>query len=361
MTNANTEFKSESGLTVGIDLGDKFSRVCILDADGVVEEASVRTTAEAFTRRLGQMEPSLVVIEVGGHSRWLSQLAEALGHSCLVANAYEASKLYGNRKNDRLDALTLARQARVDPTRLHPIQHRSDEVFADLAIIHSRAALVDARTMLINRVRGVVKAKGTRLPKCDTRNFPDRVAPVLPEALVPALQPLLELISQVNSQITVFDRQIERLIEERYPQAERLRQIKGVGPLISLTYVLTLEDPHRFKRSRSVGPYLGLTPKQHQSGDKDPELGISKAGDAYLRKLLLEGAHYVVGPFGEDCDLRRWGLARAGGKNARKRTLVAVARKLAVLLHHLWVSSEDYKPLRSAAKEEPKEEVVVAA
>jgi transposase len=357
MTNANTEFKSKSGLTVGIDIGDKFSQVCILDADGVVEEARVRTTAEALTSRLSRLGPSLVVIEVGGHSRWLSLLVDSLGHTCLVANAYEAGKLYGGRKNDRLDALTLARQARVDPARLRPIQHRSDEVFADLAIVHSRAALVDARTMLINRVRGVVKAKGIRLPKCDTRYFSVRVAPLLPEALVPALQPLLEEISQLSLRIIAFDQQIETMIEERYPQSEHLRQIKGVGPLISLTYVLTLEDPHRFKRSRSIGAYLGLTPKQRQSGDKDPELGISKAGDVYLRKLLLQGAHYIVGPFGEDCDLRRWGLSRAGGKNAHKRTLVAVARKLAVLLHRLWVSGQDYQPLRDEAKQE----VVAAA
>ena len=357
MTNASTKFTSQSGVTVGIDLGDKFSQLCLLDADGVVEEARLRTTVEALTARLSQLEPSLVVIEVGAHSRWVSSLAESLGHTCLVANAHEASQLYGRRKNDRDDALTLAQQARLNPARLCPVQHRGEQAFTDLAIVHSRASLVDARTMLINRVRGLVKTTGGRLPKCDARNFSERVAALVPQALEPAIQPLLEMLSRLTSQILAFDKQIEVLIEERYPEAARLRQIKGVGPLIALTYVLTLEEPTRFRRSRSVGAYLGLTPKRRQSGDSDPELGISKAGDAYLRKLLMQGAHYIVGPFGPDCDLRRWGLKRAGGKNANKRMLVAVARKLAVLLHRLWLTDAEYEPLRGEAKEE----VVTAA
>lgn len=360
MTNASTEFTSKSGITVGIDIGDKFSQFCLVDADGVVEEARVRTSVEAFRTRLGALDPSLVVIEVGTHSRWVRSLAQALGHTCLVANSQEASSLYSRRKNDRNDALTLARQGRTDPGRLYPVHHRAEDSFADLAIIHSRAILVETRTALINRVRGVVKSKGARLPRCATRNFPDKAGPALPDALRPALEPLLELVRKHTAQIQAFDKQIEALIEERYPEASQLRQPGGVGSLTALTFVLTIGDPWRFRRSRSLGPYLGLTRKQKQSGDRDPELGISKAGDPYLRTLLIEAAHYIIGPFGPDCDLRRWALMRSGGKNANKRTVVAVARKLAVLLHRLWVSNAKYEPLRTQPAQRSGEVVPLA-
>ena len=134
-----------------------------------------------------------------------------------------------------------------------------------------------------------------------------------------------------------------------HPEVALLRQVKGVGPLISLTFVLTLDDPQRFRRSRDVGCFLGLRPGRRNSGRSEPQLHISKEGDRYLRTLLVQGAHYILGPLGEDSDLRRWGLklAQRGGKNAKKRAVVALARKLAVLLHKLWVSEEVYEPLRN--------------
>jgi transposase len=137
-----------------------------------------------------------------------------------------------------------------------------------------------------------------------------------------------------------------------HPEVALLRQVKGVGPLISLTFVLTLDDPQRFRRSRDVGCFLGLRPGRRNSGRSEPQLHISKEGDRYLRTLLVQGAHYILGPLGEDSDLRRWGLklAQRGGKNAKKRAVVALARKLAVLLHKLWVSGEVYEPLRNNRK-----------
>jgi len=353
MTEASTKYESKSGLTVGIDVGDRYSQLCVLDeAAEILEEARVGTTREGLGRRLAGLEPSLVVIEVGSHSRWLSQLIEELGHTCLVANAYQARRLVGQRKNDKLDAKTLARYGRSDPELLRPLSHRGQEAAADLALVLSRQALVTARTMLINRVRGLVKAQGVRLPACDARYFPEKVRDHVPEALGPAVEPLLETVTSLSTQIHALDKQVERLAQEHYPAALGLQQPAGVGPLISLTYVLTLEDPYRFKTSRDVGAYLGMVPRQRQSGEQDPELGITKAGNAYLRQLLIQGAHYIVGPYGSDCHLRRWALRRMGGKNARKRTLVAVARKLAVLLHRLWVTGEVYEPLRGEQREE---------
>jgi transposase len=144
--------------------------------------------------------------------------------------------------------------------------------------------------------------------------------------------------------IQEYDEKIEKLGREKYgPTAG-----KGVGPITALAYVLTLENPDRFVKSRDVGPYLGLVPKQEDSGESPPQLGISKAGDTMMRRLLVGSAHHILGPFGPDTDLRRYGLrlCERGGKNAKKRAAVAVARKLAVLLHCLWVSGEVYEPLR---------------
>jgi len=357
MSKSSTRYVSQSGLTVGMDVGDKYCHLCILDEDAeIVEEGRVATTKVALTRRLSALEPSLVAIEVGTHSRWLSRLIEGLGHICLIANAYEARKRAGDRKNDRLDAESLAREARSDPHKLKPLTHRGEQAAADLALVLSRDVLVRARSMLILRVRGLSKAHGARLPKCDARYFPEKVTDLVPEDLGPAVQPLLETIRSLSDQIHDLDKQLDRLAEERYPEAKGLQQVAGVGPLISLAFVLTLEQPYRFKDSRDVGAYVGLVPRQRQSGERDPELGITKAGNAYLRYLLVQGAQYIVGPHGPDSHLRLWALRRAGGKNAKKRTVVAVARKLAVLLHRLWLTGEVYEPLRG----EPAGEVSAA-
>jgi transposase len=199
------------------------------------------------------------------------------------------------------------------------------------------------------RVRGAVKSFGARLPKCPARSFHNKVVEHIPEALWPAVEPLLETIGSLTERIREYDRQLQLMCQEHYPETELLRQVEGVGALTALTFVLTLEDPYRFERSRSVGAYLGLVPARDQSGDRDPQRHISKEGDEMLRKLLVGSANYILGPFGSDSDLRRHGekIASRGGKNAKKRAVVAVARKLSVLLHSLWLSAEVYEPLRN--------------
>jgi transposase len=216
-----------------------------------------------------------------------------------------------------------------------------------MAIIRSRQALVGSRTQLVNHVRGAVKSFGHRLPKCPARSFHKRAQEHIPEELRPALKPILETIASLTERIGDYDRKLETISRERYPETELLRQVEGVGPLTALTFVLTVEDPHRFERSRSVGAYLGLVPARDQSGERDPQKHISKEGDEMLRKLLVGSTHYVLGPFGKDSDLRRHGekIASRGGKNAKKRAAVAVARKLSVVLHRLWVTAEVYDPL----------------
>jgi transposase len=196
------------------------------------------------------------------------------------------------------------------------------------------------------------------LPKCPARSFHKRAATHIPEALWPALGPVLEQIGSLTERIREYDRQLETVCQEHYPETELLCQVEGIGTLTALTFVLTLEDPYRFERSRSVGAYLGLVPATDQSGDRDPQKHISKEGDEMLRKLLVGSAHYILGPFGSDSDLRRHGekIASRGAKNAKKRAAVAVARKLAVLLHSLWVSGEVYDPLRNTHRRERREE-----
>jgi transposase len=335
--------------TIGVDLGDRWSRYCMIDSRGaVVKEDRVRTSPEALEETFRVLLPSKIVIEAGTHSPWVSRLLERLGHRVIVANARKVRLIYkSDRKNDRLDAQMLAKLGRVDVSLLAPVQHRSLEAQTDLVVVHGGDVLVSARVQLINAVRGLVKSMGGRLPTSTTAAFASKVASLIPPPLKSVLAPLLKSIQHLSEQIRRCDRQVEELARKKYPQTRLLQQVKGVGPLISLAYVLTLENPARFQKSRMVGSYLGLQPKQSQSGDSSPQLSITKSGNGFLRRMLVQAAQYILGPLASDSRLRRWGLelSRRGGKNSKKRAVIAVARKLAILLHKLWVTSEVYEPL----------------
>jgi transposase len=340
-------------LTVGVDLGDQWSHFCILGLQGeTLSEGQLPTTQAEVAEFFQALPAARVVMEVGTHSPWVQEVIAGEGHEVLVANPrlMEGTKRR-KRKNDRIDAKKLARLGRVDPQSLHPIRHRSREVRQDLVVLRAREALVAARTELINATRGLVKSMGTRLPKCSSPSFGQKVKDAIPEKVREALLPLVQLADALSACIQSYDQKIEELGSEKYGHTKLLRQVKGVGPITSLAYVLTLENPEWFPKSRDVGPYVGLVPKQEDSGESQPQLGISKAGDTMVRKLLVGSAHYILGPFGPDTDLRRYGLrlCERGGKNAKKRAAVAVARKLAVLLHRLWVSGEVYEPLGYAS------------
>jgi transposase len=348
-------------MTAGLDLGDKYSYLCLIETRSgeVVEGGRLRTTPEVLRRRFASERPLRIAIETGTHSPWASRVLEECGHEVLVANARKLRLIYANkRKADELDAENLARLARVDPKLLYPIKHRDEGSQAHMAVIRSRQALIGSRTQLVNHVRGAVKSFGARLPKCPARSFHKRAAAHIPEALLPALGPILETIGSLTERIQQYDRQVEAISKKHYPETELLRQVEGVGALTALTFVLTVGDPYRFEKSRSVGAYLGLVPSRDQSGDRDPQKRISKEGDETLRKLLVGNSHYILGPFGSDSDLRRQGerIAARGGKNAKKRAAVAVARKLSVLLHRLWVTGEVYDPLHNTHRRREREE-----
>src|SRR5271169_5379643 len=346
------EIFKEQRLTIGMDLGDRWSCYCILDEAGrILLEQKVATTPEALKQTFERIPRSLLALETGTHSPWVSRLLTELGYKVIVAHAQKVQLISkSNRKDDRHDARTLARLARIDPELLGPVRHRSAQAQIHLTVIRARAELVSVRTALVNAARGLAKSYGQRLRKCGTQQVSRELGAGLPAELREVLEPLLKEIESLNERIQEYEVRMERIARESYPQVELLKQVKGVGTQIALTYVLTLEDPQRFRKSRDVGCFLGLRPGRRNSGQSEPQKHISKEGDRYLRTMLVQGAHYILGPFGEDSDLRRWGLklAERGGKNAKKRAVVAVARKLAILLHRLWVNGEVYEPLHNS-------------
>jgi len=347
----NMEVAEKPEMTLGLDMGDRYSHYCLLNPQGdVVEEGRMQST-EAALRRHFEDEPEMrIALECGTHSPWVSRLLTALGHQVIVANARKIPAITGSEsKNDRNDAEKLARFAAYDPKLLSPLQHRSSERQLDLNLIHARATLVRARTMIVNALRGLVKSAGGRLPACSTESLPARAPAAIPPALAAVATPLVQQIALLNAQIEGMDKQVEKL-GAKYPEIQLLRTVPGVGPIVAAAYVLTLDRPDTAS-NRSAGAFVGLRPGQSQSGDSDPQRRISKTGDSCLRSLLVQSAQYILGRFGPDSELRRWGLklAATGGKRGKKRAIVAVARKLAVVLHAMWRSGQRFQPFPQPA------------
>ena len=337
-----------NSITIGMDLGDKNSVVRVMNGKGVIVDShTIDNTAESIRDFFAKFKGATIALEAGTHSPWISRLLTTMGCTVLVGNPRKLRVIWdSNDKCDGRDAEMLARIARFDPDLLYPVTHRGKQAQVDLELIQARDILVKNRSSLINHVRSSVKSLGSRLPKCSTESFHRQVSEHLPVELHNTIEPVLKIIEQLSSQIKEFDKQVEQISRERYRETELLRPIKGVGPLTALAFVLTMEDPTKFEKSRQVGSFLGLTPRRDQSGELDKQLRITKAGNPYLRRLLVGSAQYILGPFGEDCNLKRFGLrlAERGGKNAKRRAVVAVARKLAVLLHRLWQYGEVYDP-----------------
>ena len=345
-----------NSITIGMDLGDKFHMAVVFDSDGnELEIAKVINTKTGVNKFFKSYKSATVAMEAGTHSPWISRLLNEMGLTVYVGNPRKLRVIWDSTdKSDARDTRILGMVCRVEPRLLHPLHHRSSQAQADLATIKSRDILVRSRVKLINHVRGLVKANGDRLPKCSATSFANRCSPLISNELCSALAPLFEIITQLNQQIKELEREIERLSTEMYPETKYLRQVPGVGPITALSYVLYIEDPARFTKSRQVGPFLGLTPRRDQSGDVDKQLSITKAGNKYLRHLLVGCAQYIMGPFAPESSLRLHGLAIAarGGKNAKKRAAVAVARKLAVLLHRLWITGKEYQPFYNIRNKE---------
>ncbi len=339
-------------VTIGMDVADRYSHVVVLDDSGtVVLRDQIPTTERGVRAWFKRFAGARVALEVGRHSPWLSRLLDSLELEVIVGNARQIALIHKtNKKNDRIDAEKLARLARVDPELLAPVQHRRADTQAALAIIRARDVVVTGRTRLINSVRGQVKAAGGSMSRGDSDRFHTRT-PELPEILEPGLLPLMDLCGDLTRRVQHYDRVIAELCRDVYPETAALLKVHGVGPITALTFVLIIEEPGRFPNSRAVGSYLGLRPRLDDSGDVKKELPITRSGDTLLRKLLVQCAQYILGPHGKECDLRRIGqrLAARGGKAAKRKAVVAVARRLAVLLHRIWVTGEAYDPNYLAA------------
>ncbi|MEQ1519254.1 MAG: IS110 family transposase [Usitatibacteraceae bacterium] len=346
-------------LTIGVDIGDRTSHYCVLDAKGdVVEEGKLGTTKTGLNALFEGLAAVRVAIETGTHSPWISRQLSSQGHEVIVANPRQVKAISeSSRKNDRVDALKLAKLARFDPELLSPIQHRKEETQLDLLHIRSRENLVQTRTALINEARGQVKALGYRLESCDADKMGREQAKELPEGVRAALALTLETIEQLTEKIKQADWNIGE-IAKKYPEIELLTAIYGVGELTALAFVLTIEDAGRFDKSREVGAYLGMVPGQRQSGGSDPEQRITKEGDRMVRWMLVQCAHCILRKNAPDSDLKRWGekkLIEQGGKpgkkSSKKKVLVAMARKLSVVMHKLWANGEVYDPQYNAKQQ----------
>jgi transposase len=340
--------------TLGLDLGDRRSSFCLISAAGeILGEDTVATTKDTLTMLFDRMESCRIVLEACGHVHWVAQLARECGHEVIVANPRELRLISkSGRKNDRNDARTLARLGRVDPDLLRPIKLRGESCRATRALLHARDQLVRMRTKLVTFTRGQVKCFGGRVPACSAESFHKRAGAYVPEPLRDVIDPILETLTQLGASIRAFDKEIERISQERHPETGVLRQVRGVGPVLALAYAATIEDPERFSSSRTVGSFVGLTPGLYDSGAKTPELRISKRGDRYLRRLLVNASSYILGPFGGDSDLTRYGerIARGGSQRDKARARIAVARKLACLLHHLWRTGSAWDPNYALAR-----------
>lgn len=335
--------------TIGLDLGDKLSVACVLDSAGAaVELVNLATTKRGIERYFSSRARCVVALEVGMHSRWVSQQLESYGHDVVVANPRMLPLIYrSDDKDDQNDAERLARVARLDRTLLKPVKHRSDKYQEALAVVHARDLLVRTRTRLVTHCRSSVKSTGDRFPSSAARRF-HKLREHIPAKRLKALDPVMELLEVLDRVIKDLERQINTDCLEQIPETSSLQQVDGVGPITALAFVTSIEDPYRFKKNRHIASYVGLRPRRAKSSDSDPQLRITKAGNPYVRRLLVGSAQYILGPFGGDSDLRTWGLklCQRGGKNAKKRAVVAVARKLAVLLLALWKTGSTYQPTK---------------
>ena len=336
-----------SGFTIGLDLGDRSHYVCVLDVAGqIVHEGTLLNERVALALLLAKYPAATVALEAGTHSPWISRYLTGLGATVIVANPRKLHAISRHeRKCDRRDAVMLARLARADVALLHPLKHGSAQAQLDLLGLKLRDSLVRTRVNLINTVRFTLKSLGHNVANPSSEAFHKSILSAVPAECLPVVQPVLAVLALLTEKIKTLERDLVARSKKDYPVTQRLQQIAGVGPLTALCFVLKIGEPTRFGRCRDVGPYLGLCPGRDQSGGTDKQLRISKCGDALLRRLLVSAAHYILGPFGPPCALRAYGEHLQGtSAREKKRAVVAVARKLAVLLVSLWKSGAAYEP-----------------
>lgn len=331
----------------GIDLHTKSSEVAIIDEGGeLCEKGQIPTTEASFVRYFGRREPMVICIEAGGVSAWAQRVLTSLGHEVVVANPLRVRLIAeATLKNDAVDAQTLARLVRADPKLLSPIVHRSETTQRRRGVLRVRGVLVNSRTACVNAARGLLRALGYRLPKQlnGERLAKAICAKELSEELAALVAPLVITALELDEKIAALDEQVEE-IGASYPQVALLKTIPGVGPLVALAFVLCIEDPGRFRRSRDVGGYLGLRPKMRETGSTSRYGNITHAGDSEMRRLLVQAAHGMLRSHAES-DLKQWALGLAA-RVGKKKAVTALARKLAVVMHTMWITGKEFRPFR---------------
>jgi transposase len=331
----------------GIDLHVKSSEICVVDEGGEIgERAQVPTTERSLERWFGDRPPMRICIEASGLSPWVARVLRGLGHEVIVANAQRVRLIAESTlKNDRVDAETLARLVRMDPALLCPIHHRGEETQRLRGMLRVRRSLVNSRTACLNTARGLLRSFGYRVPG----QRPERLARALtpgkiPEAMCRLVAPLVATALELDEKVQALDVEVVA-VGQLFPVVERLQQVPGVGPLVALAYVLCIEDSARFSSSRDIASFLGLRPRMRESAERSRFGSITRHGDAEMRRLLIQAAHGCLRSR-QDSDLKRW-AEQLAGRIGKKKAIVALARKLAVVLHHLWVSGEDYHARRA--------------
>jgi transposase len=334
---------------IGMDLGDKNHKAVIISAGGeVIDRSEVACNPEALRAYLGRHPGALLAVETGTHCRWISRLGQELGHEVLVGNARKLRMIWdSSRKNDWRDAEMLAKVARTDRSLLSPVRLRGDGDQELMRLVKARDLLVKTRTGIVNQIRGFCKSEGVRPPKCSAESF-TRLEHAIPANVLPVVKPLFAVLKELAMKVGLYDKMIAEALKRLHGEdAALLEPIGGVGPVTAAAYLAAIGDVATFGSARDAGPYFGLIPRQAQSGQTDRQLRISKEGNEIVRRLLVTAANYIMGPFGKDCALRRHGMkiAERGGKNAKKRAKVAVARKLAVLMLAILKTRSAYRPL----------------
>ena len=324
----------------GLDVSQKNIEIFAVKGKNGIPAGKIpndRKSLDAFFDRVpAPAEAITVALETGTHSAWISRCLEKRGCEVIVAHARDLAFIYrGDKKSDRIDAEKLARMARADRNLLHPVKLMDRKRQEALLAIKARDLLVKERTGIINAIRGFLRSFGIDDTEY-SHEIINQLYPTLPKEIRLSLRGLFTTLTTINNCIKEYDRRVAK-IALSYPETRTLQQIKGVGPLIALTFALVIGDPKRFN-ARECSSYTGLVPRRDQSGETDKQLGITKCGNKLLRRLLVQGAQYIMGPFGEDCDLRDFGnrIAQRGGSIAKKKAKVAVARKLAITLLALW-------------------------
>lgn len=347
-------WKAKGLALVGVDLSDKSATWCARDEAGEIRRGKMDLTPPQVTQMFLGAPHCRVVMEAGTHHRWVSERLRQLGHEVHVVPADYIRGSKRRRKNDEHDAQELMEVAGDIGRRQVPaVWHRPEDWQLDLTTVRLRDAEMRGRTMRVNAVRSAVKPYGQRFKKRDADQFGSNVLAELSGPLCERVAPMLHAISDGTRTIRIFDDHVQAILQRR-PEAELLMQVYGVGPVTAAYLVSLIGDPRRFACSRDVAAALGLVPAQSQSGNSDPQLRISKSGDSMGRRLLVQCAHRVMSDKAPDSALKRWGRKLAGdGKNKarKKKAVVAVARKLAVLLHRLWLTGEKYEPLRGVKTE----------